>query len=159
MSTHELKELQMQIEELLKKGYILPSVSPSSAPILSVKKKDGTLRLCIDFKQLNKVIVKNKYPFPRIDDVFYQLKDEKIFSKIDLMSSYRRVRIKEENINKTTFRTTYGHYEFTVVPFGLMNALVVFMCLMNGIFRNYLDNFAIVFLDVILIYSKYKQEH
>ena len=114
--------------------HIRPSVSPWGAPILFLKKKDGTLRLCIDFKQLNKVTIKNKYHFPRIDDLFDQLKDAKIFSKIDLRSGYHQLRIKEEDINKTTFRTMYGHYEFTVVPFGLSNAPVVFMCLMNGIF-------------------------
>jgi hypothetical protein len=149
----------MQLEELLKKGYIHPSVSPWGAPVLFVKKKDGTLRLCIDFRQLNKVTVKNKYPFPRIDDLFDQLKDAKIFSKIDLRSGYHQVRIKEEDINKTSFRTRYGHYEFTVVPFGLSNAPIVFMCLMNGIFREYLDKFVIVFLDDILIYSKSEEEH
>ena len=105
----------MQLEELLKKGYILPSVSPWGAPVLFVKKKDVTLRLCIDFRQLNKVTIKNKYPLPRIDDLFDQLKDARIFSKIDLRSGYHQVRIKEEDISKTAFRTRYGHYEFTVV--------------------------------------------
>jgi hypothetical protein len=159
MSTPELKELQMQLEELLKKGYICPSVSPWGAPVLFVKKKDGTLRLCIDFRQLNKVTIKNKYPLPRIDDLFDQLKDARIFSKIDLRLGYHQVRIKEEDISKTTFRTRYGHYEFTVVPFGLSNAPVVFMCLMNGVFREYLDKFVIVFLDDILVYSKSEEEH
>jgi hypothetical protein len=111
----------------LEKGYICPSVSPWGAPILFVKKKDGTLRLCIDFRQLNKATVKNKYPLPRIDDLFYQLRGAKIFSKIDLRSEYHRVRIKEEGINKTMFRTKYGHYEFVVVPFGLINAPTIFM--------------------------------
>jgi hypothetical protein len=134
MSTPELKELQMKLEELLNKGYIHPSVSPWGSPILFMKKKDGTLRLCFDFRQLNKVTIKNKYHLPRIDDLFDQLKDAKIFSKIDHRSRYHQVRIKEEDINKTTFRTRYGHYEFTVMPFGLSNALVVFMCLMNGAF-------------------------
>jgi hypothetical protein len=134
MSTPELKELQMQLEELLKKGYIRPSVSPWGAPVLFVKKKDGTLRFCIDSRQLNKVTVNNKYPLPRIADLFDQLKDENIFSKIDLRSEYHHVRIKVEYISKTTFRTRYGHYEFTVVPFGLSNAPAVFMCLMNGVF-------------------------
>jgi hypothetical protein len=146
----------MQLEELLKKGYICPSVSPWGAPILFVKKKDGTLRLCIDFKHVNKSIVKNKYPLPKIDDLFDQLRGAKIFSKIDLRSGYHQVRIKEEEINKTTFRTRHGHYEFVVVPFGMTNAPVVFICLMNDIFRNYLDHFVIVFLDDILIYSKSK---
>jgi hypothetical protein len=159
MSTLEPNELQMQLEELLKKGYIHPSVSPWGAPILFVKKKDGTLRLCIDFKQVNKIIVKNKYPFPRIDDLFDQLKGAKIFSKIDLRSSYHQVRIREEDIGKTTFRTRYGQYEFVVVPFGLTNAPPPFMSLMNEVFRDFLDKFVIVFLDDILIYSKTEDEH
>jgi hypothetical protein len=143
----------------LKKGCIHPSVSPWGSPILFVKEKDGTLRLCIDFRQLNKAIVKNKYPLPRIDDLFDQLRGENIFSKIDLISRYHQVRIKEEDINNTTFRNRYGHCKFVVVPFGLTNAPIVFMCLMNGIFRNYLDEFFIVFLDDILIYSKSEEEN
>jgi hypothetical protein len=143
----------------MKKVYIFPSVSPWGALVLFVKNKDGTLRLCIDFRQLNKVTIKNKYPFPRIDDLFDQLKDAKIFSKIDLRSGYHQVRIKNEDISKTTFITRYVHYEFIVVPFGLSNALVVFMFLMNGVFREYLDKFVIVFLDDILVYSKSEEEH
>jgi hypothetical protein len=143
--------LQIQLEELLKKGYIRRSLPPWGAPVLFVKKKDGTLSLCIDCRQLNRVTMKNKCPFPRIDDLFDQLEDAKIFSKFDLGSDYYQVRIKEEDINKTTFRMRYGYYEFTVVPFGLSNALVVFMCLMNGIFREYLDKFVNVFFYEILI--------
>jgi hypothetical protein len=109
-------------------------VSPWGGPILFVKNKYGTLRLCIDFRQLNKVTVKNKYPLPRSDDLFDQLKDAKIFSRTDLRPGYHQVRIKEEDISKTIFRTRYGHYEFTVVPFWLSNAPVVFMCLMDGVF-------------------------
>jgi hypothetical protein len=149
----------MQLEELLKKEYICPSVSSWGAPILFVKNKDGTLRLCIEFRLLNKSTVKNKSPLPRIDDLFDHLRGEKIFSKIDLRSRYHQVRIKEEYINKTTFRTRYGNYEFTVVPFGLTNAPVVFMFLMNGIFVDYLDKFFIVFLYDILVYSKSEEEH
>jgi hypothetical protein len=108
---------------------------------------------------LNKVIVKNKYPLPRIDDLFDQLKGVKIFSNIDLRSGYHQVRINDEDISKTAFRTRYGHYEFTVVLFGLSNAPVVFICLMNGVFRNYLEKFVIVFLDDILVYSKSEEEH
>jgi hypothetical protein len=124
-----------------------------------VKKKDGTLRLCIDFKQLNKVIIKNKYPLPRIDDLFDQLKGTRIFFTIDVRLGYHQVRIREEDINTTTFITRYVHYEFTVVPFGLSNAPAIFMCLMNGVFKEYLDKFVIVFLDDILIYSKSDEEH
>jgi hypothetical protein len=108
---------------------------------------------------LNKVTVKNKYPLSRIDDLFDQLKDAKIFSKIDIRYGYHQVRIRDEDISKTTFRTRYGHYEFTVVPFGLSNVPVVFMCLMNRVFRNYMDKFVIVFLDDILVYSKTEEEH
>jgi hypothetical protein len=158
-STPELKELQMKLEELLKKGYIRPSFSPWGAPVLFFKKKDGTLRLCIDFRQLKKYTINNKYPLPKINDLFDQLRGEKIFSKIDLRSGYHQVRIKEEHIHKIGLRTRYGHYEFVVVPFRLTNAPTIFMCLMNGIFRNYLDEFVIVFLDGILIYYKFEEEH
>ena len=127
--------------------------------LIFVKKKYGTLRLCIDFRQLNKATVKNRYPLPRIDDLFDQLRGAKILSKIDLRSGYHQVRIKEEDISKTTFRTSYGHYKFIVVPLGLTNALAMFMCLMNKVFRKYLDKFVIVFLDDILIYSKLEEEH
>jgi hypothetical protein len=154
MSMPKLKELWMQLEEILKKAYIRPSVSPWGAPILFLKKKDGKLRLCIDFRKLNKVTMKNKYHFSRIDDLFDQLRGAQIFSNIDLRSGYHQVRIKEEDNNKNAFRTRYDHYEFTVVSFRLSNALIVFMCLMNGFFRDYLDKFVIIFLDEILIYSK-----
>jgi hypothetical protein len=159
MSMPELKELQLQLEELLQKGYICPSVSPCGSLVLFMNKKDGTLRFCIDFRHLRKLTVKNKYPLSRIDDLFDQLKDVKIFSKIYLRSGCHQVRIKDEYIGKISFRTRYGHYEFTVVPFGLSNAPIVFMCLMNGVFRNYLDKFFIVFLDDILVYSKSEEEH
>jgi hypothetical protein len=159
MSTPELKEMQFQLEELLKKGYICPSVSPWGALVLFMKKKDGTLRLCIDFKQLNKVTVKKKYPLLRINDLFDQLKDDKIYSKIYFRSGYHQVRIKDEDINKNAFRTRYGDYEFIVVPFGLSNAPAVFMCLMNGVFIEYLYKFFIVFLDDILVYSMSEQEN
>jgi hypothetical protein len=134
-------------------------VSNWGASVLFVNNKYATLILCIDFRKWNKVTVKNKYHLPRIDDLFDQLKDAKIFSKIYLWSRYHQVRIKEEDISKITFRTRYGHYEFTVVLFGLSNAPTIFMCLMNGVFREYLDKFVIVFLDDIIIYSKSEEEH
>jgi hypothetical protein len=134
MNTPELKELQLQLEELMKKVHVCSSVSPWGALVLFMKKNDGTLRLCIEFMQLNKVTLKNKYPLPRTDDLFDQLKDAKIFSKIDMESGYHQVRIKVEDISNTTFITRYGHYGFTMVPFGLSNAPAIFMCLMNGIF-------------------------
>ena len=159
MSTPEMLELKMQLQELLEKGYIRPSVSPWGAPVLFVNKKDGTLRLCIDYRQLNKVTVKNKYPLPRIDDLFDQMRGSKVFSKIDLRSGYHQARIKDEDIHKIAFRTRYGHYEFVVVPFGLTNAPATFMCLMNSVFSRYLDKFVLVFLDDILVYSKNEEEH
>ena len=134
-------------------------MSPWGAPVLFVKKKYGTLRLCIDYRQLNKVIVKNKYPFPRIHDLFDQIRGAKVFSKIDLRSGYHQLRIKDEDIHKTTFRTRYGNYEFVVVPFGLTNAPATFMCLMNSVFSRYLEKFVLVFLDDILVYSKNEEEH
>ena len=103
--------------------------------------------------------MKNKYPFPRIDDLFDQMRGEKVFSKIDLRPGYHQVRIKDEYIHKTTFRTRYGHYEFVVVPFGLTNVPATFMCLMNSVFSRYLEKFVLVFLDDILIYSKYEEKH
>ena len=124
-------------------------MSPWGALVLFVKNNDGTLRLCIDYRQLNKVTVKNKYPFPRIDDLFDQMRGAKVFSKIDLRPRYRQVRIKDEDIHKTTFRTRYGHYEFVVVPFRLTNAIATFMCLMNSVFSRYLDKFVLIFLDGI----------
>ena len=159
MSVPELTELKIQLQELLDKGYIRPSVSPWGAPVLFVKKKDGTLRLCIDYRQLNKVTIKNKYPLPRINDLFDQVGEERIFSKLDLRSGYHQIHIKKEDIHKTAFSTRYGHYEFVVIPFGLTNAPATFMCLMNGIFNKYLDQFVRIFTDDILIYSRIEEEH
>ncbi|KAL0560351.1 hypothetical protein IC582_000752 [Cucumis melo] len=159
MAPPELKELKVQLQELLDKGFIRPSVSPWGAPVLFVKKKDGSMRLCIDYRELNKVTVKNKYPLPRIDDLFDQLQGATVFSKIDLRSGYHQLRIKDEDVPKTAFRSRYGHYEFIVMSFGLTNAPAVFMDLMNRVFREFLDTFVIVFIDDILIYSKTEAEH
>ncbi|KAL0551864.1 hypothetical protein IC582_010953 [Cucumis melo] len=159
MAPAELKELKVQLQELLDKGFIRPSVSPWGTPVLFVKKKDGSMRLCIDYRELNKVTVKNRYPLSRIDDLFDQLQGATVFSKIDLRSGYHQLRIKEEDVPKTAFRSRYGHYEFIVMSFGLTNAPVVFMDLMNRVFREFLDTFVIVFIDDILIYSKTEAEH
>ncbi|KAL0556882.1 hypothetical protein IC582_005399 [Cucumis melo] len=159
MAPAELKELKVQLQELLDKGFIRPSVSPWGAPVLFVKKKDESMRLCIDYRELNKVTVKNRYPLPRIDDLFDQLQGATVFSKIDLRSGYHQLRIKDEDVPKTAFRSRYGHYEFIVMSFRLTNAPAVFMDLMNRVFREFLDTFVIVFIDDILIYSKTEAEH
>ncbi|GJT63760.1 putative reverse transcriptase domain-containing protein [Tanacetum coccineum] len=154
-----MKELSEQLQELSNKGFIRPSSSPWGAPVLFVKKKDGSFRMCIDYRELNKLTVKNRYPLPRIDDLFDQLQGSNIYSKIDLRSGYHQLRVREQDIPKTAFRTRYGHYEFQVMPFGLTNAPAVFMDLMNRVCKPYLDKFVIVFIDDILIYSKDKKEH
>ena len=124
-----------------------------------MKKKDGTLRMCIDYRQINKVTVKNKYPLARIEDLFYQLMGAGVFSKIDLRSGYYQLRVKDVDVPKIAFRTQYSHYEFLVMPFGLTNALEAFMDLMNRVFRLYVDQFVMVFIDDIQVYSKDAQEH
>ena len=153
MAPVELQELKVQIQELLGKGFIRPSISPWGTPVLFAKKKDKTLRLCIDYRQLNRVTIKNRYPLPRIDDLFDQLRGARVYSKIDLRTGYHQLRVREADILKTTFRTRYGHFEFTVMPFGLTNATEAFMDLMNRMFQPYLDQFVVVFFDDILIYS------
>ncbi|GJT51453.1 putative reverse transcriptase domain-containing protein [Tanacetum coccineum] len=159
LAPSKMKELSEQLKELSDKGFIRPSSSPWGAPVLFVKKKDGSFRMCIDYRELNKLTVKNRYPLPRIDDLFDQLQGSSVYSKIDLRSGYHQLRVREEDIPKTAFRTRYGHYEFQVMPFGLTNAPAVFMDLMNRVCKPYLDKFVIVFIDDILIYSKNKQEH
>ena len=153
MAPTELKELKTQLQEVLDKGFIRPSVSPWGAPVLFVKKKDGTLRMCIDYRKINKVTVKNKHPLARIEDLFDQLRGSSVFSKIDLRLGYYQLRVKEVDVPKTAFRTCYGHCEFLVMPFGLTNAPDAFLDLMNRVFRPYLDQFVVVFTDDILVYS------
>ncbi|KAI3821253.1 hypothetical protein L1987_08816 [Smallanthus sonchifolius] len=159
LAPSEMQELASQLQELADKGFIRPSHSPLGAPVLFVKKKDGSFRMCIDYRELNKLTIKNRYPLPRIDDLFDQLQGSIYFSKIDLRSGYHQLRVQEEDIPKTAFRTRYGHYEFMVMPFGLTNAPAVFMDLMNHMCKPYLDKFVIVFIDDILIYSRTKEDH
>ena len=156
MTPVELQELRVQLQGLLDKGFIKPSTSPWGAPVLFAKKKDKTLRLCIDYRQLNRVTIKNRYPLPRIDDLFDQLRGAR---EIDLHTGYHQLMVKETDIPKTAFRTRYGHFEFTVMPFGLMNAPAAFMDLMYRVFQPYLDQFVVVFVDDILIYSQSEWEH
>ncbi|KAI3795204.1 hypothetical protein L1987_37853 [Smallanthus sonchifolius] len=148
-----------QLEELIEKGFIRPSISPWGAPVLFVKKKDGIMRMCIDYRKLNKRTVKNKYPLPRIDHLFDQLQGASWFSKIDLRSGYHQLKVREEDVPKTVFRTRYGHYEFLVMSFGLTNAPAVFMDLINRVCRPMLDRSVIVFIDDILVYSKSEGDH
>jgi hypothetical protein len=159
MAPTELAELKLQIADLQQKGYLRPSSSPWGAPVLFVSKKDGSMRMCIDYRSLNEVTIKNKYPLPRIDDLFDQLQGAKYFSKIDLRSGYHQLRIKEADIQKTAFVTRYEQYEFTVMSFGLTNAPAFFMNLMNKVFMEELDKFVMVFIDDILIYSKNREDH
>ena len=159
MAPPELTELKTRIQEYLDMGFIRPSASPWGAPVLFVKKKDGGKRLCVDYRDLNRVTIRNRYPLPRIDDLFDQLGEAKVFSKLDLRSGYHQLKVKKEDIPKTAFRTRYGHYEFQVVPFGVTNAPAVFMDLMNRVFSPYLDKFVVIFIDDILVYSKNEEEH
>ncbi|GJY14060.1 putative reverse transcriptase domain-containing protein [Tanacetum coccineum] len=158
LAPSEMQELSNQLKELQEKGLSTKSFT-MGALLLFVKKKDGALRMCIDYRELNKLTIKNRYPLPRIDDLFDQLQGACCFSKIDLRSGYHQLRVRDEDIPKTAFRTRYGHFEFTVMPFGLTNAPAIFMDLMNRVCKPYLDKFVIVFIDDILIYSKSEEEH
>ena len=159
MSPTELDELKKQLAELSSKGFIQASKSPFGAPVLFVKKKDGSKRLCVDYRALNKVTIKNKYPLPRVDELLDRLTGAKFFSKIDLRSGYHQVRIAKGDASKTAFRTRYGHFEFVVLPFGLTNAPATFMQLIQDVFRKYLDDFVIIVLDDILVYSRNEKDH
>ncbi|GJZ47548.1 putative reverse transcriptase domain-containing protein [Tanacetum coccineum] len=159
LAPSEMKELSEQLQELSDKGFIRSSSLPWGALVLFVKKKDGSFRMCIDYRELNKLTVKNRYPLPRVDDLFDQLQGSNVYSKIDLRSGYHQLRVREVDIPKTAFKTRYGHYEFQVMPFGLTTTPAVFMDLMNRVWKPYLDKFVIVFIDDVLIYSKNKKEH
>jgi hypothetical protein len=159
MPPKELAELKIQLQELLDKGFIHPSTSPWGCPALFVKKKDESLRLCVDYRPLNAVTIKNKYPLPRIDVLFGQLAGATVFSKIDLHSGYHQIKIRPSDIPKTAFSTRYGLYEYLALSLGLTNAPAYFMYLMNSVFVPELDKFIVVFIDDILIYSKNEEEH
>nr|GEU39831.1 putative reverse transcriptase domain-containing protein [Tanacetum cinerariifolium] len=159
LAPSEMQELSNQLQELIDRGFIQPSTSPWGAPVLFVKKKDGSFRMCIDYRELNKLTITNRYPLPRIDDLFDLLQGLSVYSKSDLRSGYHQLRVRDKDIPKTAFRTRYEHYEFQVMPFGLTNAPAVFMDLMNRVCKPYLDKFVIVFIDDILIYSRNKEEH
>ena len=159
MAPRELAEMKKQLEELMEKDFIYPSSSPWGCPAIFVKKKDGTLRMCVDYRPLNAVTVKNKYPLPRIDTLFDQLAGAKVFSKIDLRSGYHQIKIRLHDIPKIAFSTRYELYEYLVISFGLTNAPAFFMYLMNSVFMPELDKFVVVFIDDILIYSKNDEEH
>ncbi|GJT71507.1 putative reverse transcriptase domain-containing protein [Tanacetum coccineum] len=159
LAPSEMQELSNQLQELADRSFIRPSTSPWGAPVLFIKKKVESFRMCIDYRELNKLTIKNRYPLPRIDDLFDQLQGSSVYSKIDLRSGYHQLRVRDVDIPKTAFRTRYGHYEFQVMPFGLTNAPVVFMDLMNRVCKPYLDKFVIVFINDILIYSRNKEEY
>jgi hypothetical protein len=159
MAPKEQVELKWQLDDLLAKGFIRPSRSPWASLILFVEKKDKSKRLCVDYCALNQVTIKNKYSLPRIEVLFEMLRGAQVFSKIDLNSGYHQLSIREEDIKKTSFCTRYGHYEFIVMSFGLTNALTAFMEVMNRMLHEFLDDFVVVFLDDILIYSKTETEH
>jgi hypothetical protein len=159
MPPNELAELKIQLQDLLEKGFIRPSSSPWGCPAIFVKKKDQTLRMCVDYRPLNEVTIKNKYPLPRIDILFDQLTGARVFSKIDLRSGYHQIRIRPKDIPKTVFTTRYGLFEYLVMSFGLTNAPAHFTYLMNSVFMPELDKFVVVFIDDILIYSKNEEEH
>src|SRR5207237_6815781 len=159
MDANQLAELKEQIQELLDKGYIRASSSPWGATVIFVPKKDGTQRMCVDYRALNEVTIKNKYPLPRIEDLFDQLRGAMFFSKIDLRSGYHQLKIRASDIPKTAFVSRYGLYEYTVMSFGLTNAPAYFMYLINKVFMEYLDKFVVVSIDDILIFSKTEEEH
>jgi hypothetical protein len=159
MSSDELDELKKQLKKLLEQGFVQPSASPWGSPVLFVEKKDGTKRMCIDYRTLNSMTIKNKYPLPRIEDLLDRLKKAKFFSKIDLRSGYHQMKIREKDIPKTAFTTRYGLFEFVVVSFGLTNAPAFFIDFMNKVFMEELDRFVLVFVDNILIYFETTEEH
>ncbi|KAJ9520454.1 hypothetical protein QJQ45_000206 [Haematococcus lacustris] len=159
MSKPEHDELRRQITDLLAKGLIEPSSSPFAAPVLFVQKKSGELRMCIDYRQLNKITIRDQYPLPRIDDLFDQLAGKTVFSSLDLQAGYHQIRIPAEDVPKTAFRTPEGHYQFKVLCFGLTNAPATFQRVMNEAFAEVINDCALVYLDDILVMSENTEEH
>ena len=159
MFSIEIEEIKKQVQEFLDQGVIRPSTSPCGSLIVLVPKKDGTWRMCVDYQALKKSTVKNRYPLPRIDDLLDQLKNDIYFTKLDLRSGYHQVRIAEQDVWKTTFKTKQGLFEWMVMPFGLCNAPTTFMRVMNDLFRPFIDEFVLLYLDDILVFSKSWNEH
>jgi hypothetical protein len=159
LSYSELDEVKKQIDEYLRLKLIRPSKSPYGAPVLLVKKKNGSWRMCVDYRALNKITVKNKYALPRIEDLFDRVRGSRFFSKLDLCKGFHQIRVAEKDVHKTAFRTRYGNFEFLVMPFGLTNAPATCMRLMNDIFHDVLDQYVECFLDDVLIHSKTAEDH
>jgi hypothetical protein len=159
LNQSELVELKRQLTELLARGYIRPSKSPFDAPVLFVSKKGGQLRMCVDYRALNRVTIKNNYPLPRVDDLLDRLTGATHFSRVDLKSGYYQIRVANEDVHKTAMRTRYGSYEFLVMPLGLCNAPATFMSIMNRIFHEEMDECVVVYIDNILIFSRSEFDH
>jgi hypothetical protein len=159
LSPAEMDELKKQLSQLLEKGLIRPSVSTWGAPYLFVPKKDGGLRMCLDYRALNNLTIKNKCPMPRIDEIFDRLQGAQYFTSLDLRSGYYQIRMKDADIPKTFIRTRYGSFEFLVMLFGLTNAPSTFQAVMNDVFREYLDEFVMVYIEDILIFSRTAEDH